>query len=212
MESSQSNLHQWANPGPSGLFALALVLLTLWASFTGLVDGKASATMIIAWLALAGLVQTIVGLIQLRNGNFMGNLQLLFGMFFCIGIALCKGISLFAPEWFLAKLGYHVPDALLGVVLCYLAFVLACYLPIVIHAPSVVFYFTLFSVPCIAAIGLLDMGILDRAVIGKPLGWAIGAVDLLCIYSAVAELVNQGLRKQVFPMGKPLVGAGGPSH
>jgi len=143
---------QWANPGAVGLWALGIVLMVLWADLIGLIDSK-SAPIILGWIFVAGIAQTLCGIIELRNGSLLtGNMLTAFGLFFMFGLSICQTLSLYVPVWFLQKVG-AAPSTLLGIVVCYLAVMLIFFLPLLARGPSLLFWTILVAIPVIFGLG-----------------------------------------------------------
>ncbi|MBP8784475.1 MAG: hypothetical protein KBH12_03270 [Synergistaceae bacterium] len=66
---------KWSNPSPAGLVALAVACFCFYALQTGKVDSSAS-LLLGTWLIGGFVVQVIVGLIDLKNGNHTGAILL----------------------------------------------------------------------------------------------------------------------------------------
>jgi succinate-acetate transporter protein len=72
----------WANPGPAGLTALAIACFTFYALLTGKVEAT-SLPLLGAWLLGGFIVQIVVAVIELKEGNLIGgNVFAVFAAFF----------------------------------------------------------------------------------------------------------------------------------
>ncbi len=207
----------WGDPSPAGLFAIGAGTTAVWALLTGRV-GLQDLPMLTVWLLAVGFVQTLVGLIHLRNGDPVGgSLNLSFGILFFGAPGLTNVAFLWGGRP-LEEMGIaHPPDfAINGWVFLLLGVVLASFLPILARHS---WLSTLAVAAFVVAIWLLALYYLQPAAAqGKPgwmlvtliAGWVIGVAGLTMVYLGIAQVLAYGLGRATLPVGGPLVRGGVP--
>jgi succinate-acetate transporter protein len=99
---TQPAAKEWANPTPAGLVALAVACFCFFALLNGFIEPSAM-PLIGCWLIGGFVVQFVVGLLDLKGGNYAGgNTFLFFSAYFMLVSGLemffkYKGIASGAP-------------------------------------------------------------------------------------------------------------------
>ena len=145
----QSKIIAWANPGPTGHAAFAMVTCILCLSFAGVIP-KDNMPMFFAITLAGAIAQVIAGLIELKNGDESGgNLMFTMGCMFM----LAPGVSAL-----MGALKIATPQPIGGVVTIMLAVYQAIYGINMIYKPWFVFIMAPVGVLTLTQIGLIDFG------------------------------------------------------
>lgn len=203
----------WGDPSPAGLFAIGAGTTAVWAVLTGRV-GLQDLPMLTVWLLAVGFVQTLVGLIHLRNGDAVGgSLNLSFGILFFGAPGLTNVVLLWGGRP-LEEVGIAQPPdfAINGWVFLVLGAVLASFLPILARQSWLsTLAVTVFAI----SIWMLALYYLQPAAVQATpgwmlaaliAGWMIGVAGLTMVYLGMALVLAYGLGRAVLPVGGPLVG------
>jgi succinate-acetate transporter protein len=194
-----SDNHGWANPSPAGLVALAMACFTFFALLTGKVEHTAI-PLLGCWLIGGFVVQLIVGLIELREGNSTGgNVFAFFAAFFM----LVGGLE-FMVKYFAAIHGWPLDARIDGWAWLTLAIALITWTPAYFKAPL----FLCLAVVCldvaVPIICLMDLQVL--APTAAPIaGYFLAVTAILGLYIAAAIITNTAYNRQVIPMPGPIV-------
>jgi len=180
---------EWANPTPAGLVALAVACFCFFGIFNGFVKPSAM-PLIGCWLMGGFVIQLIVGLLDLKGGNYAGgNTFLFFSAFFM----LVGGLEMFFKY-------YGEVDARIDGY-AWAALTLAVYL----WTPAFFKSFNLLSLVVLALdvalpfITLIDLGILSADF--KPIpGYALLVAGIIAIYLSAALVVNTTFGKKIYPV------------
>ena len=184
----------WSNPTPAGLVALAVACFCFFALLNGFVD-KSAMPLVGCWLIGGFVVQLIVGLLDLKGGNYAGgNTFLFFSAFFM----LTGGIEMFVKYNGLLT-NAPVDSRIDGY--AWLALTLAIYL----WTPAFLKPFSLLSLIVLALdvalpfIVLVDLGVLPKSF-SPVAAYALLAAGLVALYFSAALVVNTTYGKKVFPV------------
>jgi succinate-acetate transporter protein len=190
----------WANPAPAGLVALAVACFIYFASMTGLV-GSGAIPLMGCWLIGGFIVQIIVGIIEILEGNTTGANVF---TFFCAFFMLVGGLEMFVKFW--ASINGITLDAHVdGWAWLALTTSLILWTPAYLKESNAVMSLAVVTIDvAIVFITLMDIGVLGAQF--KPVaGWLLFAAGVLGLYVAAAIVVNTAYKKQVFPVPGPLV-------
>ncbi|MDR1668935.1 MAG: GPR1/FUN34/YaaH family transporter [Oscillospiraceae bacterium] len=185
---------EWSNPTPAGLVALSVACFCFFAMLNGYVSAAAM-PLVGCWLLGGFMVQIIVGLLDLKGGNYTGgNTFLFFGAFFM----LVGGLEMFVKYGAITA-GTPADTRVDGY--AWLALTLVVYL----WTPAFLKTFNLLSLVVLALdvalpfITLVDLKVLPSDF-SKVAGFALLAAGLIAIYLSAALVVNNALGRQVYPV------------
>ncbi len=184
----------WSNATPAGLVALAVACFCFFALLSGKVQG--SATILIGcWLIGGFVVQLVVALIDLKNGNMTGgNTFLYFSAFFM----LVSGSEMIVKT-ICAAHNIAFDGTADGWAWFALTLVVMLWTPAFFKVPNVLTLIVLcldFALPFVT---LKDMGILSSTLYVIP-AWCFLAAGVLGIYLSGAMIVNNTFEKTVLPI------------
>ncbi len=198
----------WANPAPAGLVALAVACFTFYYILFGFeaygfTSPAGALPLLGCWLMGGFVIQVIVGVVELMEGNSTGgNVFTVFSAFFM----LAGGLEFFV-KYFAAANKWAIP--LNTVVDGYAWAALAIF--IVLWTPA---YFKGTSILALAVI-LLDVAVvfialMDLGLVAKPTGDPIAAyfllgTGILALYLSSAIILNTAFGKSILPITGPWV-------
>ena len=189
-----THVREWANPTPAGLVALAVACFCFFGLLGGFVQPSAM-PLIGCWLIGGFAVQLVVGLLDLKGGNYAGgNTFLFFSAFFMLvgGVEMIfkyNGITAGAP------LDTRIDG------FAWLALTLVVYL----WTPAFFKSFGLLSLVVLALdvalpfIALIDLKVLPGSLSPIP-AYALLAAALIAIYLSGALVVNTTFGRKVYPI------------
>lgn len=188
-------IHQeWANPTPAGLVALSVACFCFFGLLNGFV-GPSAMPLVGCWLIGGFVVQLIVGLLDLKGGNYAGgNTFLFFSAFFM----LVGGIEMFVKYHGIIS-GAPLDGRIDGY--AWLALTIAVYL----WTPAFLKPFNLLSLVVIALdvalpfITMNDLKILPASLLPIP-AYALLAAGLVAIYLSAALVVNKTFGRVIYPV------------
>ncbi len=188
--------HVFANPSPTGMAALGLACVCLWAMFTGKVTPSEAAPAMAFWMVGGGIIQISVGIMELRNGVFKsGNVMLLFGAFF-----MATGCLSMFGKYMLVQNGLPVDARIEGYAWLCCAAVLIGWTPGYFKDTPLF----LAIIVVLVDVALLVIGLVDIMVMGKSwlalAGWTLGISGLLALYLSMAIFTNTALGRSVYPI------------
>ena len=187
----------WSNPTPAGLVALSVACFCFFALLNGFVEPSAM-PLIGCWLVGGFVVQLIVGLLDLKGGNFTGgNTFLFFSAFFM----LVGGLEMFAKHDALVS-GAPADARIDGWAWMALTLVVLLWTPAFFKSFGLLSLIVLALDVALPFITLLDLGILPKSLAVIP-GYALLAAALLAIYLSAATIVNTAYGKKVYPLPGP---------
>ena len=189
----------WANPAPAGLVALAVSCFCFFALFTERVTENA--TPLLGWWLLGGFViQLIVGIIDLKNGNTVGgNTFLYFSAFFM----LVGGLEqLF--KFYLVDSQIMLDTKIDGWAWLCLSLALWLFTPAYFKSPLLLCLIVIILDVALPLLAFMDLGIISRQFSYIP-GWLLLLAGLIGIYLAAAIVVNDTFNKKVYPNPDPLM-------
>ena len=185
---------EWSNPTPAGLVALSVACFCFFAMLNGLVAPSAM-PLIGCWLLGGFVVQFIVGLLDLKGGNYAGgNTFLFFSAFFM----LVGGIEMFVKYNGIAS-GAPLDTRIDGY--AWLALTLVVYL----WTPAFLKQFSLLSLVVLALdVALPFIVLLDLKVLPQSFSWipayALLVSAVIAIYLSAALVVNTTFGKKIYPV------------
>lgn len=192
---------EWANPAPAGLVALAVACFTFFALLTGKVTTGAL-PLLACWLLGGFVIQIVVGILELKEGNSTGgNVFTFFSAFFML-----VGASEFLIKYFAAANKWPIPldTHIDGWAWLALAIVLVLWTPAYFKGTSIMASAVLSLDVAVVLIALMDIGLLGASF--KPIAaYALLITGLLGIYLSSAIIVNTAYGKSIFPITKPWV-------
>ena len=190
----------WANPAPAGLVALAVACFIFFASLTGRIEGSAIVLMG-CWLIGGFVVQVIVGVIEVLEGNTTGgNVFTFFSAFFM----LTGGIEMFVKFWGSVN-GIPIDARVDGWAWLVLAVSLTLWTPAYMKGSNAIMSLCVICVDIAAFfVAFIDMGVLDHTMKAIP-GWFLFIAGWLGIYIAAAIILNTAFGKSVLPLPGPMI-------
>ena len=191
---------EWANPTPAGLVALSVACFCFFAMLNGFVEPSAM-PLVGCWLIGGFIVQIVVGLLDLKGGNYAGgNTFLFFSAFFM----LVGGIEMFNKYNAIAS-GAPLDGRIDGY--AWLALTIVVYL----WTPAFLKSFNLLSLVVLALdvalpfITFNDLKILPASLVPVP-AYALLVAGLIAIYLSAALVVNTTYGKTIYPVIGPAAG------
>lgn len=189
----------WANPSPAGLVALAVGCFCFFAMLTGKVE-HSCIPVLACWMLGGFLVQVLVGIIELREGNTtVGNVFTFFGAFFM----LVGGMACLVK--FTAGLnGWVIDTRIDGWAWLALTIALLMWTPAFFKGPSVMTLLVVLIDIALPIITFMDMKVLSSSY--APIaGYALLGAGILAVYVSAAHILNAAFGKQVLPMLGPII-------
>ncbi|MCL2151995.1 MAG: hypothetical protein FWH57_03390 [Oscillospiraceae bacterium] len=191
---------EWANSTPAGLVALSAACVCFFAFLTGRVS-TAAMPLIGCWLLGGFVIQVVVGLLDLKNGNLPGgNTFLFFSAFFM----LASGLEMFF-KYNAISAGAPLDGRVDGFVWMTLAIVLLLWTPAFFakfSLLSIVVALLDVALPCIA---LHDLKVLSTGadkVVTYIAAWALLSSGAVAVYLCSALVVNTAYKKTKYPLPK----------
>lgn len=199
MVSSKGN-GGWANPAPAGLVALAVACFVFMAIQLGYVKSSASGLLGI-WLIGGFVVQVIVGVIELREGNSTaGNVFTYFSAYFMLAV----GLGLIFK--FLAQAnGWEVDTRIDGWAWLPLSAGLTLWTPAYFKSPKTLLAVVVCLLPALWVVTFTDMGVWSKDVLPVS-AWFLCASGSFALYTSAAMVINTAYGRAIVPTGKPLAG------
>jgi succinate-acetate transporter protein len=189
----------WANPGPAGLFSLAIAVFCFYALLCGKVDHSCIPLMA-CWLLGGFIVQIVVALIELRENNIAGgNVFLYFSAFFMF----TSGIS-FMFKYFAGINGWAVDATIDGYAWIVLWVATWMITPAYFKSPitfTIMVFLLDLALPIVCLQNLGVIGHQYASIAGNLLLFA----GILAIYYGSAGILNTVYGKVILPVGKPIV-------
>jgi len=194
-----SQEHEWASPAPAGLVALAVACFTFFAILTGKVD-HSCIPLLGCWLIGGFVVQLIVGIIELKEGNTTGgNVFTFFAAFFM----LTGGLEFFVK--FMAHTqAWQIDTRIDGWAWAVLAITLIMWTPAYFKTPLVLTGVILALDVALPLVALLDLKVIGPGA-APVAGYFLLLAGLLAIYLSSAIVINTAFGKTLIPMPGPLV-------
>lgn len=197
--SNGNQIKDWSNPTPAGLVALAVACFCFFALLSGKVTG-AAIPLLGCWLLGGFVVQLVVALIDLKNGNATGgNTFLFFSAFFM----LVGGMEMIMKY---NMVNNNIPfDAHIdGWAWLVLTIALLMWTPAFFKTPLVLSLIVLALDISLPFITLMDLGILPKTFSTIP-AYGLLTAGILGIYLSAAMIVNAAFGKEVYPMPGPII-------
>lgn len=188
----------WANPAPAGLVALAMACFTFYAVLTGKVE-HSCVPLLACWLIGGFVIQFVVGVIELLEGNSTGgNVFLFFSAFFM----LVGGLEFFVK--YLTHVNALTIDARIdGWAWLSLAIALLLWTPAYFKSPLLLTLAVLALDVAVPIIALMDIGLIAKSW-APVAGNFLMLSGLLALYLSSAIIVNTEFGKTIFPMPGPI--------
>jgi succinate-acetate transporter protein len=189
---------EWANPTPAGLVGLAIACFGFFAILTGKVEH--GALPLFGCFLIGGfVVQLVVALVDLKQGNVAGGNTFLF---FCAYFMLASGMEMF--------LKYFVPGIdprIDGWCWLVLSITIILWTPAFYKTPAILFVLVVGVDIALPFVVVTDLKILSPEV-SKMTASIAGHTLLVCgiigIYLAAALVVNGTYGRKIFPNPAPL--------
>jgi len=199
-QQNQGNqIKDWSNPTPAGLVALAVACFCFYALLSGKVTGNA-VPLLGFWLIGGFVVQLVVALIDLKNGNATGgNTFLFFSAFFM----LVGGLEMIF-KFNMATNNILLDARIDGWAWLVLTISLILWTPAFFKTPLVLSLIVLALDVSLPFITLIDLGILSSSYAIIP-AWGLLIAGILGIYLAAAIVVNGAFGREVYPMPGPII-------
>lgn len=190
----------WANPSPAGLVALAIAVITIWASLTGKIDHSA-ALYIAMWLFGGFIIQFTVAVIELREGALTGgNVFLFFAGFFMLTGAMTDVVGFFA-----AMKGIEMQATVNGYGWLVLTIALMTWTPAYLKTAPAVFSLTVVDLVIMAwCVTFLKLGMALPILVPIAAYTALLAV-IGALWCAASFILNPAFGKELIPLGKKLM-------
>jgi Predicted membrane protein len=196
----------WANPAPAGLVALGLACFTFYYILLGYeswgFESPAGALPLLGcWLMGGFVIQVIVGIVELMEGNTTGgNVFTVFSAFFMLAGGLEFFVKYFAAanKWPIAL--NTVVD---GWAWLALAVFIVLWTPAYFKGTSILALAVIFLDIAVVAIALMDLKILDKAT-GDPIAaYTLLITGILALYLSAALVLNTAFGKSILPITGP---------
>jgi uncharacterized protein len=190
----------WANPAPAGLVALAIACFTFFSIFNGKVDHSAL-PLLGCWLVGGFVVQIIVGVIELLEGNQVGgNVFTFFAAFFMLTTA----IECFYKFW-AAKNGLKLDGRIDGWAWICLSTTLVLWTPAYMKSVLVMSSLVISLDIAVWIVTFMDLGMIARAEWAPIAGWFLLIGGILGLYMASAVILNGAFGKVLLPTGPAIL-------
>ncbi|HPF21146.1 MAG TPA: hypothetical protein PLC88_07375 [Syntrophomonas sp.] len=190
----------WANPSPAGLVALAVAVITIYATLAGKVDHTA-AIYIAMWLLGGFVIQFAVAIIELKEGSLTGgNVFLFFAGMFMLSGAMNDVIS------FLAGInGITLQGTINGYGWLILTIALTTWMPAYLKTAPAVFSLTVVDLVVMAwCVTFIKLGLAGAILVPIAAYTAlIAAVGAL--WCAAAFILNPAFGREIVSLGGKLL-------
>lgn len=181
------------------MVALAMACFIFYAYLTGRVDTSAYVLMGI-WLIGGFVIQVVVGIIELREGNLTGgNVFLFFSAFFMLVTALEMFFNYFGGMY-----GWVTDPRLSGWAWLPLAATLLLWTPSYFKSPLSLLMVVMSLNIAVPLIALMDLQVITGAWAPYLAGYSLLIAGMLGLYTAAAVVLNNAYEKIVLPTGTPL--------
>ncbi len=186
----------WANPTPAGLVALAVACFCFFAYLLGFVNRTPESNAMIlmgTWLLGGFVVQIVVAVIDIKNGNKTGGNTFLY---FCAFFMLVSGL-----EFIFKVIFPHLDTRIDGWAWMALTLVVWLWAPAFSKSPLLLFLIVIFLGAALPFIFLMDLKVFDAgfAAVAAPIAAiSLMVCALLAIYLSAAMIVNKAFGKKVF--------------
>lgn len=185
---------EWANPTPAGLVALAVACGCFFALLTGRVEASAM-PLVGCWLLGGFVVQLIVGLLDLKGGNFAGgNTFLFFSAFFM----LVGGFEMIM-KYAALNAGTPLDARIDGYAWAILTMVVFLWTPAFMTSITLLSVVVLLLDVALPFITLIDLGLLSKSYAVIP-AWSLLFAGMVAVYLSAAMVVNQAYGRVVYPV------------
>jgi len=198
----------WANPAPAGLIALAVACFTFYYILYGYVaygyaSPAGSLPLLGCWLMGGFVIQIIVGVIELLEGNSTGgNVFTIFASFFM----LAGGFEFFV-KYSAAAFKWSIPlqGPIDGYAWAALAIFIVAWTPAYFKGTSILSTALIILDVAVVAIALMDLKLMDKAT-GDPIAaYCLLFTGILALYLSTAIILNTAYGKSVLPITGPWV-------
>lgn len=195
----ENQIKDWSNPTPAGLVALAVACFCFFALLSGKVTGDAIPLLGI-WLLGGFVVQFVVALIDLKNGNMTGgNTFLFFSAFFM----LVGGLEMIL-KFNMANNNILLDARIDGWAWLVLTITLFLWTPAFFKTPLILSLLVIALDVALPFITLIDLGILPKSYAVIP-AWFLLIAGILGIYLSAAMVVNSAFGKEIYPSPGPII-------
>jgi uncharacterized protein len=197
-----SEQHSFANPGPCGLGALAIVCFTFYALLTGKI-GHDSYPILAAWLIGGFVCQLTTGLIELKDHNLVGgNVFTFFAAFFMLTTAIR-----IATAYGLEVGGLHFDTRVNGWAWMGGAAFLIAVTPNYLKSGKLFFFVVVLVDIALVCLTIVDLKLsgFQLSVLAQTAGWSLFIAGWLGIYLTAAITINATYGRQIIPVSKPFI-------
>jgi succinate-acetate transporter protein len=201
----KSEMMQWADPSPAGLVALAMACFTFFAVYSGRVDASATPLLGI-WLLGGFVVQVVVALVELKEGNLLGgNVFLFFSAFFMF----VTGTELLFKFW-MTQNGIVLDASIDGWAWLVLAIALLTWTPAYLKKSSAVMSICVLTLDvAVPLIAIKDLGLFGTgatlAVVSQVIAYSLLIAGILALYVAMATVLNKTMGRAMVKVPGPLI-------
>ena len=196
----------WANPGPAGLVALAVACFTFYYILFGyeaygFTSPAGALPLLGCWLLGGFVIQVIVGVIELMEGNTTGgNVFTVFSAFFM----LAGGLEFFV-KYFSAANKWSIPLNTIvdGYAWAALAIFIVLWTPAYFKGTSILSTALIILDVGVVCVCLMDLKLMDKAT-GDPIAaYCFLATGILALYLSSAIVLNTAFGKSILPITGP---------
>jgi succinate-acetate transporter protein len=190
----------WGNPAPAGLWALAVACFTFYYLLTCPKE-VAVLPLLGCWLIGGFVVQVIVGVIELAEGNTVGGTVFtIFSAFFMLTGALEMFTKYFAAA---NKWAFPLDGKIDGWAWAALAIGLVLITPAYFKGTSILTIALVFLDVAVITIALMDLGLVAGAV-GAPIAaYTLLITGILALYLVAAIGLDSAYGKNILPITGP---------
>ena len=185
---------EWSNPTPAGLVALAVACFCFFALLNGFVKPSAM-PLIGCWLIGGFVIQIVVGLLDLKGGNYAGgNTFLFFSAFFM----LTGGLEMFCKYKGIVS-GVPLDSRIDAYAWMALGLVIYLWTPAFFKSFGILSLIVIALDVALPFIFLVDLGVLPKTFSVIP-AYALLVCAILAIYLSAALVVNTTFGRKIYPL------------
>ena len=193
----------WANPAPAGLVALGVACFTFYYLLNGAPKPAAVLPLLACWLLGGFVIQVLVGIIELMEGNSTGgNVFTVFSAFFMLA-----GAAEFMVKYFAAANKWAIPldTRIDGWAWAALAIFIVSWTPAYFKGTSILSTAVVLLDVAVVTIAGMDLGLISK-VSGDPIAaYGLLFCGILALYLSAALILNTAFGKSVLPITGPWI-------
>jgi hypothetical protein len=194
--------HSFANPGPCGLGALAIICFAFFALLTGKI-GHNSYPILAAWLVGGFVCQLTTGLIELKDHNLVGgNVFTFFSAFFMLTTAIR-----ISTAYGLESAGLHFDATVNGWAWMGGAAFLIAVTPNYLKSAKLFFFLVVLVDVALVCLTIVDLKLsgFQLALLAQIAGWSLFIAGWIGIYLTAAITINSTFGRPILPTTKPFI-------